>query len=449
MMEEISNILELLSLKKYGALHDYVNNINAVDMALILSDLDNDAMVRCFRLLDKDTATDVFAELEPDDQERLIGFLSDNELESVVDDMFFDDTVDLISEMPATIVKRILRHTSPDQRHVINELLKYPDDSAGSIMTTEFIDLKSNMTVGESIARIRHDGIDKETVYTCYVLDERRILLGTVTLKDILVSNDSEKVSELMETGVITASTVEDKEDVAKKISKYGLIALPVVDSENRLVGIVTVDDAVDVLEDEVSEDFEKMAAISPSEGTYFKTSVFKHAANRLPWLLFLMFSAIITGGIIDKYEEAFQTVPLLVSFVPMLMDTGGNAGTQASTMMIRGLATDEIHLHDYPRALWKEFRIAILCSTALAICNGLRIYIQYKDFYLAAAVALTLVLTVVISKCIACSLPMLAKRIKLDPALMATPLLTTIVDACTVLVYFNVATHIIPSLKG
>ncbi len=449
--EYIASILELIEAKKYSALHELVNSINEVDMALVLAELDNREMLRCFRLLDKDVAADVFAELEPDDQERLLGFLSDSELEDVISDMFDDDTADLISEMPATLVKRIIKATPADQRRTINELLKYPEDSAGALMTTEFVDLKSNMTVGESIARIRRDGVDKETIYTCYILDDRRVLLGIVSLKDLLVSRDDEVISELMDTNIISANTLEDKEDVAKQFAKYGYIALPVVDSENRLVGIVTVDDAVDVLNEEVSEDFEKMAAITPNEDTYLKTSVFKHAVHRLPWLLFLMFTALITGFILDKYETAFAAVPILVSFVPMLMDTGGNSGTQASTLIIRGLATDELTLRDYPKVLWKEFRIALTCSSVLAVCNGVRVFFQYHAYpdrlFLAITVALSIMCAVVIAKCVACSLPMLAKAIHLDPALMATPLLTTVVDACTVFLYFNLATLILPEL--
>ncbi|MCR5041638.1 MAG: magnesium transporter, partial [Clostridia bacterium] len=346
-------------------------------------------------------------------------------------------------------VKRILRNTPREQRESVNALLRFPEDSAGALMTTEFVDLKENMTVGEAIARIRADGVDKETIYTCYILTDRRVLAGIVSLKDLLVSPDNETVGNLMDENIISVKTTDDKEDVAKAFAKYGYIALPVVDSENRLVGIVTVDDAVDVLNDEVSEDFEKMAAIVPSESTYFHTSVFKQAANRLPWLIFLMFTAIITGSILEHFETAFATVPLLVSFVPMLMDTGGNSGTQASTMIIRGLATDEIRLRDYPKALWREFRVALICSSVLAVFNGIRVFVQYKDPYVAITIALSIMFAVVLAKCIACTLPMLAKAIHLDPALMATPLLTTLVDTCTVLVYFNLAQLILPQLRA
>ncbi|MBQ9879729.1 MAG: magnesium transporter [Clostridia bacterium] len=445
---ELEQILELLEKKRYTALHEFLSEMNPVDIALVLSELDNDQMIRCFRLLPKDEASDVFTEFEPDDQERLIGSLNDAELQNIISDMFDDDTADLLSEMPANVVRRILKNAPAETRRSVNELLKYPEDSAGSIMTTEFIELHSYMTVGESIASIRQYGIDKETIYTCYILDDRRVLLGICSLKDLLMSTDEVVISDLMDTNIISCKTTDDKEDVAKTFSKYGYIALPVVDSENRLVGIVTVDDAVDVLHDEVEEDFEKMAAVRPTETTYLKTPVFKQARNRLPWLLFLMCSAIATGAILDKYEQAFQTVPLLVTFLPMLMDTSGNAGTQVSTMIIRGLATDELKVRDYLRVLWKEFRVALVVSVTLAVVNGIRIFIQYREPHVALVIALTLICAVVTAKCIACSLPMLATKIHLDPALMATPLLTTIVDACTVFVYFFIATHLIPGLR-
>jgi len=351
-----------------------------------------------------------------------------------------DDAVDLIEEMPSNVVKRILKNINVKDRKVINELLNYPDDSAGSIMTTEFIDLKENMTVEQAFEKIKKIGLEKETVYNCYVLTVDRKLIGIIDIKQLLIAERTDLIKNIMETNVKTISTLEDKEEVAKMFNKYNFAAMPVVDKENRLVGIITIDDAIDVMQDEATEDFEKMAAITPNEETYFKTSVFGHFKNRIVWLLLLMLSAAITGTIITHYEEAFAAVPILVAFIPMLMDTGGNCGSQASTLIIRGLATDEIRLKDWFEALWKETRVAVLVGIALAIANGVRIVLQYKDFKLSLVVGITLIGTVIMSKFLGCLLPMVAKKLKLDPAIMAAPIITTIVDTCAVLLFFNVA---------
>lgn len=438
-----NKITDLLANKKYNALFEYLDEQNVVDISFVMGELDDEEMIRVFRLLSKDKAVNVFSYMESDVQGKLISIMTDKELERVTSEMFIDDTVALISEMPATLVKRILKAADPADRKIINDFLQYPDDSAGSLMTIEFIELKSTMTVVEAINKIREDAINKETIYTCYVLDDSRILIGIVTVKDLLLANLDTPISEIMETNIITANTVEDKEEVAKKMGKYDLLALPVVDLENRLVGIITIDDAVDVLLDESQEDFSIMAAVSPSENTYFKTSVFKHARNRIPWLLILMVSSTITGAIISKYENAFATLPLLVSFIPMLMDTGGNCGSQASILIIRGMATDEIFLKDYFKAVWKEFRVALICSAALSIANGLRVWLQYDDPYVAFIVATTLIGTIIIAKVLGCSLPMLARKIHLDPAIMSSPFITTLVDSFSVFLYFNIALRV------
>lgn len=444
MKEEIveikEKVIELLQNKKYSNLHGYIDKLNSQDISLLFEELSKEDMVLVFRLLSKDEAAEVFSYMESDLQEDLINLLTDKELKSVIDELFMDDTVDLIEEMPSNVVKRILKTVNQTDRNVINKILNYPDDSAGSIMTTEFVDLKENMTVKQAFERIKKIAIDKETVYTCYVLNSSRKIVGIVGVKDLLIANEDTLIKDIMEINLVTVNTLDDQEEVVKKFDKYDFIALPVVDKEERLVGIVTVDDAIDVLQEENTEDFEIMAAITPSEESYFKTSVFKHAKNRILWLLLLMLSSSITGSIIIHYEEAFAVVPLLVAFVPMLMDTGGNCGSQSSTMIIRGMATDEIKLKDYFKAVWKETRISFMVGILLAIANGVRIVLQYNDIQIAIVVGLTLIITVFMSKFLGCSLPMLAKKLKLDPAIMAAPLITTIVDACSILIYFQIA---------
>lgn len=440
---EKEEITKLLEEKKYNVLKEKLKEINSADIPPLLEELDKESVVKLFRILPKEQAGEAFSYMEPYMKEKLIQDLTDAELKGILNELFMDDTVDLIEEMPSNVVKKILKVVNAKDRKIINELLQYPEDSAGSIMTTEFIDLKETMTVEQALQRIRDIGIDSETIYNCYVLNRNRVLLGMINIKEILISKKEQIIKELMTTNVISVNTLEDQEDVAKLFDKYDMYALPVVDTENRLVGIITVDDAINVLQDETAEDFEKMAAMSPNEKGYFETSVFKHAKNRIVWLLVLMLSSAITGGIITNYEEAFAAVPLLVAFIPMIMGTGGNCGSQSSTLIIRGLATDEIELKDLFKALWKEFRVSIIVGVVLAIVNGIRIIIQYNDLQLAIVIGLTLIATVALSKALGCLLPMFAKKLKLDPAIMATPLITTLVDIFSILVYFQIATAI------
>ena len=439
----IEEIRELIEKKQFTKLKKELKDMKSADVSMILDELDKEQAVIVFRLLSKEKAGMAFSYMETDMREKLIKDLTDAELKNVLDELFMDDTVDLIEEMPSNVVTRILKNVDKNDRKIINELLKYPDDSAGSIMTTEFIDLKENMTIEQALDRIRQIGTDSETIYTCYVLDKNRKLQGIISIKEILLAKENSFISDNMETNIISVNTLEDKEEVAKKFDKYDLYALPVVDKENRLVGIITVDDAINVLQDEAEEDFEKMAAMAPTEESYFETSVFKHAKNRIVWLLVLMLSSAITGTIITNYENAFAAVPLLVAFIPMLMDTGGNCGSQSSTLIIRGLATDELEVKDVFKILWKEIRIAVIVGLTLAAINGLRIFVQYKSLQLACTVGLSITVTVILSKSIGCLLPLLAKKLKLDPAIMAAPLITTIVDILSVLVYFNIATAI------
>ena len=401
-------------------------------------------MIKLYRIMPKDLAVETFAEMDSELQEKLIKALSDKELREVMQELFTDDTVDLIEEMPSNVVKRILKTIPADERKLINEFLQYPENSAGSIMTDEFVDLKENMTVQQAFDKIRKVSIDKETIYICYVLSEDRKLLGTVTVKELLLANLEDKIKDFMNMNVISGTTLEDQEDVVNKLTKYDLLALPIVDKENRLVGIITIDDAVDVLEEESTEDFQKMAAITLNGEEYFKTSTFKHAKSRILWLLFLMVSATITGKIITEYETAFEAVPLLVAFIPMIMGTGGNCGSQASTLIIRGLATNEIRPRDILKAIWKETRVALLVGVVLSIVNGVIVMWQYQDLNLAVVVGITLIFTVLLSKILGCVLPIAAKKVKLDPAIMASPLITTIVDICSVLIYFVVATMVL-----
>jgi len=350
--------------------------------------------------------------------------------------------VDLLEELPANLVTRILDASGPKERETINKLLNYPEDSAGSIMTTEYVDLKPYLTVGQALAHIKKTGIHKETIYTCYVIQQRK-LLGIVSAKDLMTTDDNVLIEDIMETEIISVSTLTDKEDVAHQLRKYDLLALPVLDTDGLLVGIVTFDDAMDVMVEEATEDITKMAAVSPSEKTYFEVSAWEHAKRRIPWLLVLMFSSIITGTIITRYEDAFAAIPLLVSFIPMLMDTGGNCGSQSSTLIIRGIALNQVTFHDFFRVIWKEFRVSLIVGVVLAVANGLRIYLTYQQAGMAVVIALSLVATVISAKLLGCILPMCAKKIGLDPALMASPLITTIVDASSIMIYFFIATKV------
>ena len=421
-------IIRLLEEKKLGELREELQRINPADLAILLEDLDEKERLLVYRLLPKELAADTFSFMDSDMQEGLINGFTDRELREVLDQTFVDDTVDMIEEMPANVISRILRSADAETREAINQILNYPKDSAGSIMTIEYVKLSRYLSVADAISRIRRVGMDKETIYTCYVTEYRK-LIGLVTVKDLLLAEDDQLVGDIMETNVIMVHTHDDKEDVAKQMSKYDFMAMPVVDDENRLVGIVTFDDAIDVLQDETTEDFSKLAAVAPNEDSYFKTSVLKHARSRIGWLLVLMLSATVSGAVLSYYEAAFQAVPLLVSFIPMLMGIGGNCGSQTSTLVIRGLALDEIHIRDFFRIIWKEFRIALIVSLALAVVNGLRIQLTYHDLTISLVVAFSMIGIVILGKLVGGMLPIIAKSLKLDPALMATPLITTILD--------------------
>ncbi len=436
----LEKVFELISQGDFKQLKELLSDANESDVAEVLDELSKEDLAIVFRLLKKDEAVDVFSYMDSDTQEKLIETLSDNEVAGIVSKLYIDDAADLIDELPANLVNKVLQNASPTKRKAINEILKYPEDSAGSIMTVEYVDIKSGMSVKDCFDRIRKIGLNKETVYILYVVDTNRSLIGVTTVKDLLMHDYDAKINDFMEENVISVTTNEDKEEVAKMFDKYDFLALPVVDNENRLVGIVTVDDAMDVMSEENEEDFEIMAAMAPSEDDYLKESVFTQYKNRIIWLLVLMLSSIVTGKIITNYENAFAAVPLLVSFIPMLMDTGGNCGSQASTMVIRALATDEIETKDILKALWKEARIGFLCGLTLGVVNGLRIYIQYGDAGIALVIGITLFLTAVLSKSLGCLLPMGAKAVGLDPAYMASPLITTLVDAGSLAVYFNIA---------
>ena len=435
----VEKIIELLSQNNYKELKALLRESNEADVAECLNELEKEDLAIVFRLLNKDEAADIFARMDDGSQEMLVELMSDSELASIISKLYVDDAADLIEELPANLVTKVLKNTSATKRKTINEILKYPEDSAGSIMTTEYVDLHKNDTVKDAFDRIRKIGLKKETVYTCYVIDSDRHLLGVTTVKDLLMEDYETKLVDVMEENVITVSTTEDKEEVSKMFDKYDFLALPVIDSENRLVGIVTIDDAFDVMSEESEEDFEKMAAMAPSEDVYLKEPIFRQYKNRIVWLLILMLSSIVTGKIITNYESAFASVPLLVSFIPMIMDTGGNCGSQASTMIIRALATDEIETRDVFKAWWKEIRIALLVGVTLGIVNGARSALQYHDLSLALVIAITLMFTACIAKSLGCLLPIGAKALKLDPAYMASPMITTIVDACSVAIYFNI----------
>lgn len=442
-MKEVDRLLKD---KKYTEVKAFIEEKNPADIAAIIDEIFGDdfehekEFLILFRLLPKDTAAEVFTYMHTDMQEHLIEAFSDAELRDILSQSFIDDTVDIIEEMPANVVSRILKNSSTGARKAINEILRYPHDSVGSIMTIEYVSLHKDMTVKEAFDKIRRVGVNKETIYTCYVTENRR-LIGIVTVKDLFMAEEDDKINDIMETNIISVDTRVDKEDVARMFRKYDFLAIPVVDSGNRLVGIVTFDDAMDVINEENTEDFSKMAAVTPNDESYFKTGIFKHAMHRIGWLCILMISATITGILTDRYNNVFITVPILVSFMPMIMDTGGNCGSQSSVLIIRGLALDEIEFKDFFKVVFKEFRIAIMVSAVLAGVNGLRIYLMYgHDILLSAAVSISIIFTVIFSKLIGSSLPMLAKKCGLDPAIMATPLISTIVDCCSLFIYFNVA---------
>lgn len=432
--------IKLLAQREFKAVRSILDVMNEVDIASLLSTLSDKELALAFRLIPKDKAAEVFSNMDTSMQTYLVTMFTEKELKELLDDLYMDDTVDMLEELPANLVKRILATVSASDRSMINQLLNYPEDSAGSIMTTEYVDLREEMTVGQAMAHIKKTGIHKETIYTCYIT-ERRKLVGIVSAKDLMTTDDDVPIKDLMETEIISVYTHSDQEQVAQLFTKYDLLALPVIDQDGRMVGIVTFDDAMDVMVDEATEDITKMAAINPSEKTYFETSVLQHAKNRIPWLLILMFTSIITGTIITRYENAFAAIPLLVSFIPMLMDTGGNCGSQSATLIIRGIALDVIRFTDLFKVMFKEFRISLIVGAFLAVANGVRIFIQYHNPGLAVVIACSLMGTVIMAKLVGCILPLLAKKVNLDPAIMASPLITTLVDTFSILIYFNIAT--------
>ena len=433
----------LLDSRNYKEIRSLWEEWNAVDIAALLEEVEGAEQAVLFRLIPKDKAADVFSYLRGSVQTQLAESFAEEEMQQVFEQLHLDDAVDFLEELPANLVTRILKTTSGERRAAINTLLHYPDDSAGSVMTTEYVALHGEDTVDQALEVIRRTGIHKETIYTCYVLENRR-LLGIVTVKDLLTAPGRTPVEELMETQVVSVNTHTDQETAARLLAKYDLLALPVTDLEGRMVGIVTIDDAVDVLTEETSEDMSIMAAVTPGEKSYFETSVWEHARQRVPWLLILMLSATVTGMIITRYEAAIEAIPLLVSFLPMLMDTGGNCGSQSSTLVIRGLALEEIQMGDVFRVMWKEFRVSLVVGAFLAVANGARIWIMYRDPAIAVVIACSLAVTIVLAKFCGCALPILAKRLGMDPAIMASPLITTIVDAGAVMIYFYIATAIL-----
>ena len=447
-MEE--QIIEMIEGKKFGLLKETLSEINPADLAPIFEEIEEKDIPVIFRILPKELAAEVFVEMDSDMQQFLIEAFSDKELREVMDELFMDDTVDIIEEMPANVAKRILKQTNATTRKMINQLLAYPEDSAGSIMTTEYIDLEKNMTVDEAFDRIRKIGFESESIYTCYVTDRRRKLLGIVSVKDLLLSSKDCLIDDIMDENIIFANTLDDKEDVATQFEKYDLLAIPVVDKENRLVGIVTVDDAIDVMQEEASEDIEKMAAILPSEKTYLKTGVFETFKARIPWLLFLMISATFTGAIISSFESKLTACLALIAFIPMLMGTGGNSGSQSSVTVIRAISLGDIDFSDIFRVIWKELRVSVVCGVVLGIVNFVKLYlVDYLwlnnfdkgiEIMEIIAVCLTLVIVVVVAKLVGTILPIVAKRFGFDPAVMASPLVTTILDAVSLIIYFSIA---------
>ena len=438
MYEKIS---ELLTGRKFAEIRKLLSDANPVDIAQMFEELDEEDVIRVFRLLPKEVAAETFSYMSSEAQKNIVESMTDRELSGIIDELFLDDTVDLIEEMPASVVKKVLANTFGEKRSLINRFLQYKEDSAGSIMTIEFVDLKKEMTVEKAFEHIRKTGVDKETIYTCYVIDANRVLEGVITVKDLLLAAPSDIVDDIMDTNIIYATTDEDKEDVAHIFHKYDFMSLPVVDKEKRLVGIVTFDDAMDVMEEENTEDFEKMAAIMPSERPYLKTSIFEHAKHRIVWLMVLMISATFTGAIISSFEDAFKVIPVLVAFIPMLMDTGGNSGSQTSTLIIRGMALGEIEGRDVLRVWWHEIAVSLILGAALASVSILKTYfLNGGNIRLSVTVSLSLYATVIIAQSIGCLLPIAVKKVGLDPAVAASPIITTIVGACALSIYFAVA---------
>ncbi|MBE5998152.1 MAG: magnesium transporter [Sarcina sp.] len=432
---------ELLESRQYTKLRQTCADMQTADIAAVMDDMEDEESLKIFRILPKSMAADVFADLEIDDQQYIIQSLSDKEASGIIDNLMADDAADFLEEMPANVVKRILSNARPDTRADINHLLRYPEDSAGSIMTVEYVDLKESMTVQDAIDRIRKIGLDKETVNVCYVLDPQRVLLGTVALRYLVMAEPDTVIGEMMNENIISIGTMTDQEETARIFQKYDFTAMPVVDNENRMVGIITIDDVVDIIQEEATEDIEKMAAILPTDRPYFKTGILETYRTRMPWLLFLMISATFTGAIITRAESALAKYVILTAYIPMLMDTGGNAGSQASVSIIRGISLGEIEFRETLKAIWKEIRVACMCGTTLAACNFVKLLvIDRTPITVAAIVCLTLLVVVLIAKVIGCSLPLLADKIGFDPAVMASPLITTIVDAISLTVYFTIA---------
>ena len=447
-----ATLASLLEAKKYASLRDVLSTMNPSDIAAVFEKMEKESLPLLFRLLPKGLAAETFVEMDPETQEMLIQGFSDSELRDVLDELYVDDAVDIVEEMPANVVQRILSTAEPDMRKDINDLLRYPEDSAGSIMTTEYVSLRTSMTVGDALTHIRRTGVDKETIYTCYVTSERT-LVGTVSVKSLLLAqDDSVPVTDIMENNVISVTTLTDKEEVAQMLSKYDFIALPVVDTENRMVGIITFDDAMDVLENEATEDIEIMGGMTPSDKTYLRSTPFDLFKHRIPWLLLLMVSATFTGMILNVFEEKLAQLVVLTLFIPMLMDTGGNSGSQSSVTVIRAISLGEIEFSDLPKVIWKEIRTALLCGVVLAaacfakvmLVDRLLMHNPDVSPMVALTVCLTLVVTVCVAKIIGCTLPLIAKKLGFDPAVMASPFITTIVDAVSLLVYFGIASALL-----
>lgn len=455
MEELVEQIRELYGRRRFSEIKKLLGEMNPADIAVLFDQFPSNQNIILFRLLSKEEAADTFVELDGDTQEALIHAFSDTELREVLDELYLDDTVDVIEEMPATVVKRILKNTDSETRNSINALLKYPEDSAGSIMTPEFVDLKRDMTVEDAFKRIRRTGVDKETIYTCYVTDASRHLIGVTTVKELLLHDYDDLIEEFMETNVISMNTLDDQEIATQLFDKYNFLALPVVDMEERLVGIITIDDALDVLQEENTEDIQKMNAMLPTEKTYLKTSVIDTWKSRFPWLLLLMVSATFTGSIITGFEDKLASLTILTAFIPMLMDTGGNSGGQASVTVIRALSLGEVTFKDTLKVIWKEFRVGFVCGLSLAAVNFIKIWLVDHLLFrndeitllVDLVICLTLFVEIIFAKIIGCTLPILAKKIGFDPAVMSSPFITTIVDAVSLLVYFGVSTALLPQL--
>ncbi|HWR19450.1 MAG TPA: magnesium transporter [Clostridia bacterium] len=437
----MNRVVELLREKKYTEVKTAVQEMNAIDIAELFEGIDDlETTLRLFRLLPKQGAAEAFSYMESDVQKHIIEAITERELRYILDDMYLDDYVDLVEEMPANVVMRVLKNSSKENRDLINQYLQYPDQSAGSLMTNEYVYLKRTLTVQQAFDVIRTNGVDKETIYTCYVINAERKLEGVVTVRELLLSDPTRRIEDIMSTNVIFSYTLDDQEHIARMFSKYDMLSMPVVDREQRLVGIITIDDAVDVIQSENTEDFEKMAGMAPSEESYMRSSVFTISKNRIGWITVLWATSLITGLLLEHYESAISSLPILVSFIPTLTGTSGNCGTQTSTSVIRGMALDEIRIKDFFKVFWKEIRVALLCGSLLAVLNFLRVWFQYHDLGVALTVSITLIIIITVAKMLGSALPMVAKLLKFDPAVMAAPLLNTLSDCCSVFVFFTLS---------